>query len=113
ARYRYGPGVFKLDWALSNPIPWLAHACRMAGTVHVGGSLVEIASAEAAAWEGTIADRPFVLVTQPPRAGRAPRGVGILPRTGRVDGRHDGTDGAADRAFRTGISRHDRRAAHS
>lgn len=75
-RYRYGPGVFKLDWALSDPIPWRASACRMAGTVHVGGTLDEIASAEAAAWEGTIADRPFVLLTQPTvvDSSRAPAG---------------------------------------
>ena len=76
ARYRYGPGVFKLDWALSDPIPWRASACRLAGTVHVGGTLEEIASAEAAAWGGTIAERPFVLVTQPTVAdsSRAPVG---------------------------------------
>ena len=76
ARYRYGPGVFKLDWALSEPIPWRASVCRSAGTVHVGGTLDEIASAEAAAWAGTIADWPFVLVTQPTVAdsSRAPAG---------------------------------------
>jgi phytoene dehydrogenase-like protein len=76
ARYRHGPGVFKLDWALSDPIPWRASACRLAGTVHVGGTLEEIASAEAAAWGGTIADCPFVLVTQPTVAdsSRAPAG---------------------------------------
>jgi phytoene dehydrogenase-like protein len=76
ARYRYGPGVFKLDWALSDPIPWRASVCRLAGTVHVGGTLDEIASAEAAAWCGTTADRPFVLVAQPTIAdsSRAPTG---------------------------------------
>ena len=76
ARYRYGPGVFKLDWALSDPIPWRAGACRLAGTVHVGGTLGEIASAEAAAWGGTLADRPFVLITQSTVAdsSRAPAG---------------------------------------
>jgi phytoene dehydrogenase-like protein len=75
-RYRYGPGVFKLDWALSDPIPWRSGACRMAGTVHVGGALDEVASAETAAWNGTIADRPFVILTQPTvaDAGRAPVG---------------------------------------
>ena len=75
-RYRYGPGVFKLDWALSDPIPWRANVCRLAGTVHVGGTLDEIASAEAAAWEGAVADRPFVLITQPTVAdsSRAPAG---------------------------------------
>ncbi len=76
ARYRYGPGVFKLDWALSDPIPWRAGVCGKAGTVHVGGTLDEIASAEAAAWEGTMAHRPFVLLTQPTVAdgSRAPAG---------------------------------------
>jgi phytoene dehydrogenase-like protein len=75
-RHQYGPGVFKLDWALSEPIPWRSSACRMAGTVHVGGVLDEIAAAEAAAWEGAIADRPFVILTQPTVAdsGRAPAG---------------------------------------
>lgn len=65
ARYRYGPGVFKLDWALSAPIPWRAGACRRAATVHVGGTLAEIAASERAAWEGRVPERPFVLLTQP------------------------------------------------
>jgi phytoene dehydrogenase-like protein len=65
ARYRYGLGVFKVDWALTAPIPWKADACRRAGTVHVGGMLDEIAASEAAAWQGRIADRPFVLLSQP------------------------------------------------
>jgi phytoene dehydrogenase-like protein len=65
SRYRYGPGVFKLDWALSEAIPWSAGACRKAGTVHVGGTLDEVASAEALVWEGRTSERPFVLVTQP------------------------------------------------
>jgi phytoene dehydrogenase-like protein len=75
-RYRYGPGVFKLDWALSDPIPWRAGACREAGTVHVGGTLDDIARAERAPWSGTVAERPFVLVTQPGTAdrNRAPGG---------------------------------------
>jgi phytoene dehydrogenase-like protein len=64
-RYRYGPGVFKVDWALAAPIPWRADECRRAGTVHLGGTLNEIAAAETAAWEGRIADRPFVLLSQP------------------------------------------------
>ena len=76
ARFRYGPGVFKLDWALSDPIPWRAGGCRIAGTVHVGGTLTEIAAAEAAACQGDVTDRPFVLVTQPTVAdsSRAPAG---------------------------------------
>jgi phytoene dehydrogenase-like protein len=65
ARWRYGPGVFKVDWALREPIPWRAAACRRAGIVHLGGTLAEIASAEAEAWRGTAPRRPFVLLAQP------------------------------------------------
>jgi phytoene dehydrogenase-like protein len=64
-RYRYGMGVFKVDWALAAPIPWTAEPCRRAGTLHLGGSLDEIAASEQAAWTGRIADRPFVLLSQP------------------------------------------------
>lgn len=64
-RYRYGPGVFKLDWALSEPIPWTADGCRRAGTVHLGGSLEAIAASARAAWEGRMVDGPFVLLAQP------------------------------------------------
>jgi phytoene dehydrogenase-like protein len=63
--YRYGPGAFKLDWALSGPIPWSAPQCQRAGTVHVGGSLDEVAAAERSPWQGRAHERPFVLVTQP------------------------------------------------
>ncbi|HEV3215148.1 MAG TPA: NAD(P)/FAD-dependent oxidoreductase [Vicinamibacterales bacterium] len=64
-RYRYGMGVFKMDWALDAPVPWKAHECRRAGTLHLGGSLQEIAGSEKTAWEGRIAERPFVLLSQP------------------------------------------------
>lgn len=64
-RYRHGPGVFKVDWALSEPIPWTAEACTRAGTVHLGGTLEEIAEAERAPWEGRTHERPFVLLVQP------------------------------------------------
>jgi phytoene dehydrogenase-like protein len=64
-RYRYGPGVFKMDWALNAPVPWRAHECQRAGTVHVGGSLAEIAHSERAAWDRRDAERPYVLVVQP------------------------------------------------
>lgn len=64
-RYRYGPGVFKVDWALSEPIPWLAKECGRAGTVHVGGSMAEITRAEAETAQGRISEHPFVFVTQP------------------------------------------------
>jgi phytoene dehydrogenase-like protein len=63
-RYRYGFGVFKLDWALSGPIPWRAAACRDAGTVHLGGTLEEIAESERACAQGRHSERPYVLVCQ-------------------------------------------------
>ncbi len=64
-RYRYGPGVFKLDWALDGPIPWRAEACSRASTVHLGGTFDEIAASEQEPWAGRHAERPFVLLTQP------------------------------------------------
>ena len=75
-RYRYGPGVFKLDWALDGPIPWRAPECTQAATVHLGGTLAEIAAAERAAWQGQQATCPFVLLVQPSLfdATRAPTG---------------------------------------
>jgi phytoene dehydrogenase-like protein len=63
-RYRYGPAVFKLDWALSGPIPWRDPQCARASTVHVGGTLEEIAASEAAAYRGAHSEHPFVLVAQ-------------------------------------------------
>ena len=63
-RYRYGPGVFKIDYALDGPIPWKAAACNMAGTVHLGGTFEEIAASEQAAWKGEHAEQPFVLLVQ-------------------------------------------------
>jgi phytoene dehydrogenase-like protein len=63
--YRYGQGVFKVDWALEAPIPWRAPPCARAGTVHVGGTLDDIARAEADVWRGRAPERPFVLLTQP------------------------------------------------
>jgi phytoene dehydrogenase-like protein len=63
-RYRYGPAAFKVDWALDGPIPWRAAECARAATVHVGGTLTEIAASERAAWQGQPCDRPFVLVAQ-------------------------------------------------
>jgi phytoene dehydrogenase-like protein len=64
ARYRYGPGVFKLDYALEGPVPWTAPDCRKAGTVHLGGSLEEIVRAEADVARGRHAARPYVIVAQ-------------------------------------------------
>ena len=63
-RYRYGPGVFKVDWALDGPIPWAAPEVARAGTVHLGGTLAEIAASEAAANRGEHSERPFVLLVQ-------------------------------------------------
>lgn len=76
SRYRYGPGVFKVDWALSGPIPWTDPACRKTATVHVGGTLDEIALAERAPFEARHVPRPFVLLTQPSVCDptRAPNG---------------------------------------
>jgi phytoene dehydrogenase-like protein len=62
--WRYGPGVFKVDYALDAPIPWHAPAVAEAATVHLGGTAAEIAASEAAAWCGTHSDRPFVLLAQ-------------------------------------------------
>ncbi|MGH9572918.1 MAG: phytoene desaturase family protein [Candidatus Acidiferrales bacterium] len=75
-RYRYGPGSFKMDWALDAPIPWRSVDCRKAGTIHVGGTFEEIAESESAAWAGVVSERPFVLVAQPSLfdPNRAPAG---------------------------------------
>jgi phytoene dehydrogenase-like protein len=75
-RFRYGPGAFKIDYALSDPIPWRAAECRRAITVHVGGTMDEIAQSEYAVAHGSVSDRPFVLVVQSSLfdASRAPEG---------------------------------------
>jgi phytoene dehydrogenase-like protein len=75
-RYRYGPGVFKVDYALSAPIPWRAPECLRAATVHLGGTFAEIAASEKAVRTGRTAERPFVLLTQPSLfdSSRAPAG---------------------------------------
>ncbi len=80
ARCRYGPGVCKVDWALSGPVPWQAAACREAGTVHLGGTLAEVARGEAQTVAGQHADRPYCLVAQPGvvDASRAPAGQHTL-----------------------------------
>jgi phytoene dehydrogenase-like protein len=74
--YRYASGVFKVDYALNSPIPWTASDCLRAATVHVGGSLEEIAASEKAVRSGRHADRPFLLVAQPSLfdISRAPAG---------------------------------------
>jgi phytoene dehydrogenase-like protein len=64
-RFRYGPGAFKVDFALSSPIPWKATECARAATLHLGGSFDEIAASEKSARNGEIPERPFVLLVQP------------------------------------------------
>jgi phytoene dehydrogenase-like protein len=78
-RFRYGPAVFKVDYALRDPIPWKSEICRVAGTVHVGGTFREIALAERAVANGRHPDQPFVLLAQPTLFDpvRAPAGCHI------------------------------------
>jgi phytoene dehydrogenase-like protein len=75
-RYVYGPGAFKLDWALDGPIPWTDPRCLEASTVHIGGTFEEVAAAEAAVWKGEHPERPFVLLCQQSQfdPSRAPPG---------------------------------------
>ncbi len=75
-RYRYGPGVFKMDWALDRPIPWKNSDCLRAGTVHLGGTLEELEISERASWENQTPNHPYVLLSQPSLfdASRAPAG---------------------------------------
>jgi phytoene dehydrogenase-like protein len=78
--FRYGPGVFKADWALSGPVPWTDPAVRAAGTVHLGGTLAQIAAGEAEVAAGRHPQRPYVLAVQPCAAdpSRAPAGRHVL-----------------------------------
>ena len=86
AGYRYGPGVFKVDYALDGPIPWQAKECARAGTVHLGGTFEEIAASERTVWRGEPAERPYALagsaepVRPDSRSGRQTHGLGLLPR---------------------------------
>lgn len=77
-RYRYGMGVFKVDWALDGPIPFTAEECRKAGTVHVGNTMAEIVNSEQQTWDGHHAEKPFVLIAQP----------SIFDRTRAPEGKH-------------------------
>jgi phytoene dehydrogenase-like protein len=79
-RFRRGPAAFKVDWALDGPVPWTADACRRAGTVHVGGTIEEVAEAEEAVWNGREHPRPFVLLAQQSLCDptRAPAGHHVL-----------------------------------
>ena len=80
ARWRYGPGVFKIDWALDGPIPWTNEACRRAATVHVAGPYEAVAACESAVWHGRHSDDPFVLVAQ----------QSLVDPTRAPEGRHTG-----------------------
>jgi phytoene dehydrogenase-like protein len=92
-RYRYGMGAFKIDWALDAPIPWRDPRVADAGTVHVGGTLADIAAGERETWSGRHAERPYVLLAQPTRFDptRAPAGRHVawgychVPRGSSVD----------------------------
>ncbi|MGY1833634.1 phytoene desaturase family protein [Blastococcus sp. SYSU DS0510] len=79
-RYRHGPGVFKIDWILSEPVPWTNPDVRRAGTIHVAGDLEETIAGERAPNEGRLTDRPYVLAVQPtvPDPRRAPEGGHIF-----------------------------------
>lgn len=63
-KYRYGPGVFKIDWALNSPIPWKAQECLHAGTVHVGGTQAEISHSEKEVWLGKCPEKMYMIVAQ-------------------------------------------------
>ena len=64
-RFQYGPGMFKIDWALREPIPWTAKDCLRAATVHLGGTMDEIVASERACWNGRVEERPFIILVQP------------------------------------------------
>jgi phytoene dehydrogenase-like protein len=64
-KYRYGPAVFKIDWALSSPIPWKSRDCLKAATLHLGGSAEEIVAAESEVAKGRCPERPFIILAQP------------------------------------------------
>jgi phytoene dehydrogenase-like protein len=76
-RFRYGPGICKVDWALSGPVPWQADACRTTPTIHLGGTFEEIARSESEVAAGRHPDRPFCIAVQPCvlDSSRAPRGT--------------------------------------
>ena len=79
-RFQYGPGVFKVDWALADPVPWCAEICRQAGTLHLGGSFEEFAASEQAIADGQHPERPTILISQPSLfdEARAPAGKHVL-----------------------------------
>ena len=92
-RYTYGPGIFKVDWALSDPIPFSNPQNNLAATIHLGGTMEEIAESERMAWQDQHSDKPYVLLVQqtPFDASRAPEGKHTawaychVPRYSQVD----------------------------
>ena len=80
SKFRYGPGVFKIDWALSEPVPWKNPDCGKASTVHVGGKLNELVASELAPWKGRVPEEPYILVGQQSSIdpSRAPAGKQTL-----------------------------------
>jgi phytoene dehydrogenase-like protein len=91
-KYRYGPGAFKMDWALDKPIPWKSPSCLRAATVHLGGSLEEIVLSEKLPWQNTAAEKPFVLLAQPSLFddSRAPEGQHTAWAYGHVPNGYEG-----------------------
>jgi phytoene dehydrogenase-like protein len=79
-RFKYGPGIFKIDYALDGDIPWIHEECHSAGTVHLGGTFEEVATAESKVASGQYPDQPFLLLSQPTLwdSTRAPAGRHIL-----------------------------------
>lgn len=79
-RVQPGPGVFKIEWVIDGPVPWIDPECSSAATVHLGGEEAEIAASERAVWQGRVAEKPFVILTQPSivDASRAPAGRQVV-----------------------------------
>ena len=115
--FRPGPGIFKLDWALDGPIPWKAAACARAGTVHLGGTLEEIAASERMSPRrprgAPVRPRgPAEPLRRHARARRQTHGLGVLPRASRLDRGHDGPHRSADGTVGTWVSRSHSRPQH-
>ena len=110
-RWKYGPGVCKVDYVLSGPVPWTAEACRRAATVHLGGTAPEMLESEREVAGGRVHERPYTIVVQPqladptrgPRAGNPP--LGLLPRAQRLRTRRESEHRDATRPLRTGMAR--------
>ena len=118
SRYKHGPGVFKVDWVLSEPVPWTNPDVRRSGTIHLAGTLEETLAGEAAPAAGRLTDKPYVLAVQPtvPDPTRAPEGGHIfwayvhVPHGSDVD-MTEAIESQVER-FAPGLPRHRRRAGH-